>query len=150
MNIEPADVVANRIDLFGGRSAIESRHCTPKPIGCGRQLSEQEIRSWDPLSQKEYTQSGWCRNCQDKFFNQDAETFSPDRELEACTHEGKCEDFRDLAAQGHKIYGQDGECICTCDNPCCEVDVGGDDVGAWILTCESQHCRVHGEKAQDV
>lgn len=29
--------------------------------------------------------------------------------------------------------------MCTCDRPCCEVDVG---VG--IITCQSQHCPVHG------
>ena len=32
------------------------------------------------------------------------------------------------------------EPICTCNTPCCEVDVG---VG--IITCQSAHCPTHGE-----
>ena len=36
---------------------------------------------------------------------------------------------------------EDPEPECTCDTPCCEVDVG---VG--VVTCGSQHCRVHGRK----
>lgn len=31
--------------------------------------------------------------------------------------------------------------VCTCDNPCCAVDVG---VG--IITCNGMHCPVHGEE----
>jgi hypothetical protein len=33
--------------------------------------------------------------------------------------------------------------LCTCDRPCCEVDIG---VG--IMTCAGAHCPVHGEEAQ--
>lgn len=29
--------------------------------------------------------------------------------------------------------------FCSCDRPCCEVDIG---VGT--MTCGSQHCEVHG------
>jgi len=43
-----------------------------------------------------------------------------------------CEDCVNLPAQK--------EPICTCNTPCCEVDVG---VG--IITCESKHCPTHGE-----
>lgn len=32
---------------------------------------------------------------------------------------------------------------CTCDDPCCVVDVG---VG--FVTCASQHCRIHGADAE--
>jgi hypothetical protein len=32
---------------------------------------------------------------------------------------------------------------CTCDNPCCEADVG---VG--VITCAGMHCLVHGEFAK--
>jgi hypothetical protein len=37
------------------------------------------------------------------------------------------------------LFKEDDEC--TCDNPCCEVDIG---VG--IMTCGSQHCPVHKSK----
>lgn len=40
----------------------------------------------------------------------------------------------------NKIFGDPEQDGCTCDNPCCEVDVG---VG--IITCSSYHCPVHGE-----
>jgi len=42
-----------------------------------------------------------------------------------------------------KVFGFNQDC--TCDNPCCEVDIG---VG--IMTCTSQHCRVHGEIYQSI
>ena len=36
------------------------------------------------------------------------------------------------------VFEQD-KSKCTCDDPCCEADVG---VG--VITCGSQHCLVHG------
>lgn len=35
--------------------------------------------------------------------------------------------------------------VCTCDTPCCEVDVG---IGQ-LITCGSQHCPTHGFKEGD-
>lgn len=37
----------------------------------------------------------------------------------------------------------EGEPYCTCDNPCCEADIG---VG--VINCGSQHCRIHGLEAR--
>jgi len=133
INLEPSDNVGNRLNLNGGRDAINNLRCVPTPIGCGRQLSEAEIRSWDPLSQKEYTQSGWCLQCQDKIFKE------PEDDVIECTHPGMtCEDW-----WGAETVTPDTDCICTCNNPRCEADIG---VG--IINCGSQHCRVHGEEAK--
>lgn len=45
---------------------------------------------------------------------------------------GMCEFCYDEAVESSE------ENECTCDMPCCEVDIG---IG--IITCGSQHCRVH-------
>lgn len=126
--VVPADVVGNRMNLVGVRDSILTLHCVREPVGCGRQISVEELHSWPMLDQKEYSMSGWCKQCQDKVFK-DPDEDEPDE----CEHEGKCEDLGD---------DFEGFCLCTCNNPCCEVDVG---VG--ILTCGSTHCRVHGSEA---
>lgn len=55
---------------YGGREdAIFSMKCLDEPMGCGRQITQEEFISWDDLSRKEYTMSGFCKTCQDKIFN---------------------------------------------------------------------------------
>ncbi len=50
------------------------RHCYPKPIGCGREISEEEFASWDLLSQKEFRISGICLDpCQNEYFAEEDE-----------------------------------------------------------------------------
>lgn len=53
-------------DTFGfdRRALIKSNKCAPKPIGCGGDV----VIFDDDLSRKEYTLSGLCQSCQDKFF----------------------------------------------------------------------------------
>jgi hypothetical protein len=51
-------------NIFCRTSAITTNKCIPKPIGCGGDAS----RFWDALSEKEYTISGLCQNCQDSIF----------------------------------------------------------------------------------
>jgi hypothetical protein len=97
-------------NIGGMRDAVRERRCVAEPIGCGRQLSPQEIASWDYLTAKEYTQSGWCKTCQDKVFK------DPD-EVEECTHEGTCEEWSDAANSMEGPFPE-GNCICSCDNPC--------------------------------
>lgn len=50
--------------LFGRTTAIESDTCIPAPIGCGGDASTFR----DELSEKEYTISGLCQDCQDKIY----------------------------------------------------------------------------------
>lgn len=121
--IKPADVVGMRLNLNGSADAVKQMRCVNEPIGCGRMITQMEYMHWDPLTCKEYSQSGWCRDCQDKVFN-DPEDPKPLK----CTHEGDCEE-----------NGDESNCICSCNNPCCIVDIG---VGN--IDCGSQHCRVHG------
>lgn len=120
--ISSSDVVGMRLNFGGMRDAVEQMKCVAVPIGCGREITQMDLLHWDPVSLKEYSQSGWCRDCQDKVFN-DPEDPKPLK----CTHEGACEE-----------NGDESNCICSCGNPCCRVDVGVD------MTCQSQHCRVHG------
>lgn len=126
-NVVPADLIGMRMNLAGMSDAVKALKCVGPPIGCGQQLTPEQLQSWDDLSLKEYSMSGWCKPCQDKVFK------DPDEDDE-CTHEGDCSVF---------VFDPDKEdqlCICTCANPCCEVDVG---VG--VLTCAEKHCRVHGK-----
>lgn len=50
--------------VFRRSSAITSNHCIPSPIGCGKPIGPFR----DELSEKEYTISGLCQECQDKVF----------------------------------------------------------------------------------
>lgn len=54
-----------------------------------------------------------------------------DQQCDDCEHE--------LCTQCYEVEPMDS--ICTCDTPCCEVDV---EVG--IITCGSQHCPTHGTR----
>lgn len=137
IDIQPADVVGMRLNMNGGRDAVQNMQCVKPPLGCGRDISFEEFERWDGLTQKEYTMSGWCTTCQDKVYK------DPDA-VEECTHEGTCEEWSaamDLAMldPNVEVPYPDGVCACTCDNPCCEADIG---VG--VINCGSQHCRVHG------
>ena len=57
-------------------------------------------------------------------------------ECDDCTHE-LCEECFKAPAQ---------EEICTCDTPCCQVDVGFAPI---MYTCGSQHCPTHGGPPRD-
>lgn len=54
------------IRIFGHdrRKAIESDHCVPTPVGCGKPITDFR----DEQSRKEYTISGLCQACQDAFY----------------------------------------------------------------------------------
>jgi hypothetical protein len=54
------------IKTFGHdrRQVIESNKCVPAPIGCGGDATEFK----DAISRKEYSISGLCQKCQDRFF----------------------------------------------------------------------------------
>lgn len=54
---------------FGRTTAITGGNCVPPPIGCGKPV--EGFR--DRLSEKEYTISGLCQNCQDEIFGVDDE-----------------------------------------------------------------------------
>jgi len=56
---------------FGRSSAIKTLTCTPKPMGCGRQIDPGEIENWPPANVREYQISGWCKTCQDEVFKEE-------------------------------------------------------------------------------
>lgn len=53
-----------RVTGIDRRKAIESDHCVPPPIGCGKPITPFK----DEQSRKEYTISGLCQYCQDIIF----------------------------------------------------------------------------------
>lgn len=46
------------------RQTIRQNVCVSKPIGCGKPITGFK----DKISEKEYTISGLCQECQDKIF----------------------------------------------------------------------------------
>lgn len=57
-------------NMAGREDSIRSLQCiSPLANGCGRQITTQEILAWDDLTIKEYRQSGWCLDCQNRIFN---------------------------------------------------------------------------------
>jgi hypothetical protein len=54
---------------FDRRDQIRANKCCPPPIGCGGPATSFK----DNLSQREYSISGLCQKCQDKFFGDDGE-----------------------------------------------------------------------------
>lgn len=75
-----------------------------------------------------------CCACREKML--DGHIPADETECDDCGHE-LCQACSDLPAQEAEI--------CTCDTPCCEVDVG---VGT--ITCGGQHCPTHGMREEDV
>lgn len=61
--------------IFGHdrREAIYQNKCVPKPIGCGREVLPE---LWDALSQKEFSISGLCADCQDGIFDTKSNKFT--------------------------------------------------------------------------
>jgi len=51
---------------FDRRDYIKRNKCVPAPIGCGGDAVEFDSVS----SEKEYTLSGMCQECQNKFFGE--------------------------------------------------------------------------------
>lgn len=54
-------------EMFGRTTAMNNRVCLPKPIGCGKPITGFK----DKLSEKEYSISGLCQECQDIVFAPD-------------------------------------------------------------------------------
>ena len=72
--------------------------------------------------------------CQCRANGTDGHIPADDTECEDCGHEA-CIQCGQLPAQAQPI--------CTCDKPCCEVDVGL----PVLMTCEYHHCPTHGDEA---
>ena len=72
--MEPTPKAKGISDLLNGMAdrdnSIRSNKCVMKPIGCGRQITQEEINSWKELTLKEYTISGLCDVCQAEFFGE--------------------------------------------------------------------------------
>jgi hypothetical protein len=62
-------------DIFGHdrREAIYQNKCVPKPIGCGKEVVPE---LWDALTQKEFSISGLCADCQDSVFDTKSNQFN--------------------------------------------------------------------------
>ena len=62
---QKAPKIADLLEMLAHRtSSIEGNVCVPKPIGCGQQVTSFR----DATSEREYTISGLCQQCQDKIF----------------------------------------------------------------------------------
>jgi hypothetical protein len=62
--------ISDFLNILSDRSnSIKNNKCIRKPIGCERQMNEDEINSWDELTQQEYLISGLCDMCQRKVFS---------------------------------------------------------------------------------
>lgn len=73
------DAKKRLLDKMGLGEAHRTISCVAPPIGCGRELTAEEIASWDDLSRKEYTMSGLCKTpCQDKVFGSDEDDDYPE------------------------------------------------------------------------
>lgn len=57
-------------------------NCYRTPIGCGREISYEELGSWDELTIREWGISGLCKECQDIVFaEEDEPPWVPEEEL---------------------------------------------------------------------
>lgn len=74
MNIEPAKVpreMEELLELMAGRtSAIRASRCVRPPIGCDKPFSQEGLSE---LTLKEYSISGLCPACQERFFEEHPE-----------------------------------------------------------------------------
>lgn len=61
----PSDTLAEKMFGFNPKDYIKRDLCVPSPIGCGGVADEFR----DMQSRKEYSMSGMCQSCQDKFFS---------------------------------------------------------------------------------
>jgi hypothetical protein len=72
--------VTNVLEALTGRTtAITNLTCTRPPVGCGKQITVEEMRSWSSIEVSEYRISGWCKTCQDVAF---ADPDDEDEELD--------------------------------------------------------------------
>jgi hypothetical protein len=55
-------------NMYGREDAIFAMKCIDPPMGCGKEIAQEEFQSWSPLTRKEYTMSGWCNTCQNRVF----------------------------------------------------------------------------------
>lgn len=125
-----------------------SRHGTPRigPHDPARKLLSDEFKSIPKVCRDscyicidmEFARLGMtlcnlCCACASR--GTEGHIAADDQTCDDCGHE-LCRACYDLPSQKTPI--------CTCDSPCCEVDVG---VG--VITCGSYHCPTHGEEAND-
>lgn len=75
--------------------AVEERRCITPPAGCGQPLPTPNP-FLDPVSQREYENSGLCQKCQDRYFAPDPSSFADldaNSDYERC---GECGEYRPL------------------------------------------------------
>jgi len=64
---EKSPQITQLLEDMGKRSSsLKQNRCVPEPIGCGKLIGEFK----DELSEREYSISGLCQKCQDKFFGE--------------------------------------------------------------------------------
>lgn len=68
MSSKSAPMAAFLEDFAGRSTAQQARRCIPAPLGCGRDVSDEELKAADDLTQREYIISGWCPTCQLEVF----------------------------------------------------------------------------------
>lgn len=142
------DKVVEFPELIDEWLATTSRHGTPRigPHDPARHLLSDDFKTTPKVFRDN------CYICKDMEFarlgmplcnlccacaalNKEGHIAADDQNCDDCGHR-LCKSCYDLPPQKAPI--------CSCDSPCCEVDVG---VG--IITCGSYHCPTHGEKADE-
>lgn len=61
---EAMESILTKLTGVDRRATIESDRCFPPPIGCGKEVTSFR----DSQSEKEYSISGLCQECQDEVF----------------------------------------------------------------------------------
>lgn len=104
--------------------AISENRCIPAPIGCGREI---EPETWDTLSQKEFTISGLCADCQDGIFDTKSSRVEPQPTRQFYTPTDNdfiiqrqpmiCGSAEAESRKYHKYLGKNGRTYLVADQP---------------------------------
>ena len=106
------------------RHAVYENRCLKQPIGCGQVVVPEE---WDALTQKEFSISGLCADCQDSIFDTKSSRRVPQPEREYYTPTDNdfivqrqpmiCGSAEAESRKYHKYVGKSGKVWLVADQP---------------------------------
>lgn len=116
--------VLTRLSGDDRRQAIYENRCIKPPIGCGQVVVPEE---WDALTQKEFSISGLCADCQDSIFDTKSSRAVPQPEREYYTPTDNdyvigrlpmvCGSAEAESRKYHKYLGKNGRTYLVADQP---------------------------------
>lgn len=63
--------ISDLLNVIADRdNSIRGNKCVLKPIGCERQITQEEINRWKEITRREYRISGLCNKCQAEIFGE--------------------------------------------------------------------------------